>query len=159
MHLETLREIQRECAVTYLPALATRCRDRYLRAAKLVELDNPAVVQVQAIGFGGPASVWRLLPSYRVICERYNQCFFSPQENLIANPKYEEDAKWYRYFWYSLVPELIDRDEVVRNVLRAIQGIPCADPEAASLALKHTAQEMIMPVPESEKYSEAVFIP
>ena len=145
MRLETLEQFQRECAFGDMQVFAQRCRHRYLLAAKLLEVNSVAVQHVEELFSSGAINTWLLLPAYAVVCERYNRAFFSPQENLFYSPNEEQDAKWNQYFWLRLVPDLIERDDVVRNVLRAVNAIPSVDPAAASHSLEQCVREMNLP--------------
>ena len=148
MHIETLRQFQCEASINDLSSFARNCRDRYLKAARLLEVDSPAVTKVESFNYSEPVNTSLLYPAYGVLCSRYNRAYFSPQENLFFNPRDEQDARWKRYFWHCLVPILIERDDVVLNVLRGIHAIPGADPVAAGKSLKQCVREMHLPEPE-----------
>ena len=156
MRLETLQEIQLEYACNTMQSLIRLCRDRYLAAANLVELDSPTVTQVLEIGFGQPPSPWRLLRGYKILCDRYNRAYFTPQENLFFNPADEQDIKWVGHFWYRLVPKLLERDDMIRTVLRAVGGIPSEDPEAAGDSFLQECRELAMPEPADQSYPHLV---
>ena len=145
MRLDALQTAQREYFANYMDGLARACRDKYLQAARLMEVESIAVNQVRELTQDGPIGLYYLLPAYSILCARYNERFFSPQENLFKNPSQEQDARWARYFWSRLTPRLLESDEIVRNVLRAVRGIPCADQRAASDALKQSATDCLLP--------------
>jgi len=156
MRLETLQEIQLEAAYNNMRSLVGRCRERYLAAAAMMELDDATVTQVREIGFGEPPSPWRLLRGYKILCDRYNRSYFTAQENLFFKPGDEQDAKWIGYFWYRLMPKLLERDEMVRNVLRAGEAIPSEDPQAAGDSFLQECRELVMPKPEEISYPHLV---
>jgi hypothetical protein len=152
MDLETLKQYQDESTLAYLQSLTIACRDRYLKAARLLEQNSAGVESVARCGNDGPVSISLLLRAYAILCKRYNEEYFSPQENLFYVLGRGQDAKWSRYFWWELKTALIARDSVVLNVLRAVGALPCADPVAASKSLNQESSDMLMPALERTIY-------
>lgn len=89
--------------------------------------------------------LWPLMNMYSVICDRYMETFFSPQENLFPNPSDAQDEKWSRYFHHVLLPHLLAEDEFVRNVLRAMMAIPCQNHQLARESLVQYVTEVTLP--------------
>jgi hypothetical protein len=99
---------------------------------------------LKSFGVNAPIDVWPLLPQYSILAERYNDHFFSSQELLFPSQGEGQDVKWTTYFHRVLLPRLVLSDDVVRNVLRALRGIPCSDHQKAGLSLGHQFAEMTL---------------
>ena len=92
---------------------------------------------------GGQAAYLQPLASmYTTLCDRYIEAFLSPQGRLFEE---EPAVEWGRYFHWVLVPHLLLDDGFVRNVLRAMGGLPCRDPGLAMDALVQHVSEMTLP--------------
>ena len=89
--------------------------------------------------------LWPLLNPFMVLAERYVAVFFSPQDALFPAPGGKEDERWSRYFHHVLLPHLLQHDELVRNVLRAVHALPCTDPQGAANAVGHCFSELTLP--------------
>lgn len=149
-----LRQRQREAALSHLYSLAMACRRRFLRAADLLELRGPVFEKLTGFGVRESIDLWPLLRPFEVLAERYNAVFYSPQGDLFATPADAQDAKWSRYFYVALMPQLLNDDEIVRNVLRALRAIPSDDPREAAVALGQHFSEMTLPQTEPRWASE-----
>jgi hypothetical protein len=54
-------------------------------------------------------------------------------------------VKWSSHFHHHLVPQLLQINDVVRNVLRAVRLLPCTDSHAATTALTQCFTELTLP--------------
>ena len=145
MHVDDLREKQRAGATADLFALVMACRRKFLNAARLLELRSPAIDRLHAMGAETAVDVWPLLRPFEVLTERYIAAFFTPQDALFPNPGDGQDVRWSRYFHHVLLPHLLQNDELVRNVLRAVRALPCNDSQAAAGTLAQLFSEMTLP--------------
>lgn len=145
MHADDLRRIQREAATANLYGLVMSCRGRFLDAADLLEWRSAAIDRLRAAGAVERIDLWPLYGAYEVLSMRYIEEFFSPQESLFIDPAQSQDAKWSSYFHHRLVPQLLQINDVVRNVLRAVRVLPCNDPQAAATALNQCFTELTLP--------------
>lgn len=145
MNADSLRQVCREHASASLNSLVMACRQRFVDAARLMEWDTPVLAHLSGLGIRTPPELWLLFPASSLMCDRYIEAFYSPQRTLVSSPDDEPDQKWWRYFHHQLVPGLIANDDVVRNVLRAVGGLPCTDPQEAARVLCHHLAEMTLP--------------
>lgn len=145
MNVEDLRQACREHSVVVLNSLAVECRHRFTEAAELMEWRTPIVLGVRKLGHSMPIDTWPLVAAYSLACERYIASFYSPQHSLLHTPGDEPDEKWCTYFYHYWIPSLVANDEVVRNVLRAVGGLPCRDPQEAARSLYQCVQDMTLP--------------
>jgi hypothetical protein len=145
MHIDEFRKLQREQATSAVFSLVMACRRKFLNATHLLELRSASINRLSSFGVYAAVDCWPLLSPYIVLAERYLDCYFSPQDDLFHGPREMQDEKWAKYFHHVLVPHLIDNDEVVRNVLRAVQALPSKRPEDAAVALGHFFGETALP--------------
>lgn len=144
MYIEDFQQAQRSGATQDLYALFMSCRRKFLNAARLLELRGAVVEKLNEYG-SRTVDLWPLMSMYNVVCDRYTEVFFSAQEALFPNPADGQDAKWRRYFHQVMVPHLLQDDEFVRNVLRAMMAIPCKSPQLAGDAIVQRVVEMTLP--------------
>jgi hypothetical protein len=133
---EELARFQFDDRVHAIFTLATRCRDRFVRAADLVCLRSPAIDKVRAFGYGEPVSVLPLVDAWRVVCERYLDVRYDAQLALCPGSSVEEPERWIRFVHWELFPKLVRDDELVRDVLRALGRLPCPSPASAAEAVR-----------------------
>lgn len=145
MNVDDFQQAQRSNASQSLYTLFMSCRRKFLNAARLLELHGAEIENLRECGLIKSVDLWPLMNMYSVVCDRYTDAFFSPQENLFTNPSDEQDEKWWRYFHHVLVPHLLLEDEFVRNVLRAMMAIPCKNPQLARDAIVQHVSEMTLP--------------
>lgn len=137
--------MQRAGATPCLYSLFDACRRKFLNAANLLEVRSPAIERLRSVGINTRIDLWPLLNPFVVLAERYIAAFFSPQGVLFPAPDGKEDERWSRYYHHVLLPHLLQQDELVRNVLRAVHALPCADPQGAASAISHFFAEMTLP--------------
>ncbi len=145
MNADRLREACREHAVRSVELLALESQVKFINAANLMEWRSPILAKVRALTCKDAAELWPLHSVFELICERYIATFYSPQRELITKVGDEPDELWWQYFVHVLVPCLMSNDDVVRNVLRAVNALPCRDPQEAARALEHHVWEMTLP--------------
>lgn len=144
MDVNSFRKYQREHATHNLSQLLIQCRDKFLDAARLLEIENPAIEHCKNVGYGA-VELWPFLNMYDEWCERYELALFSPQTNLFLDNEEREDVKWQRYYFHELLPQLLRDHHFVKNVLRAMKALPGADPALLSRTLHEFAAECYMP--------------
>lgn len=134
--------------------LVKACKRRFLVAAALVQLRTPAIERLEDLGCERPYCVQPLLPVWQIVCRRYVAELYSPQlplpPPLLGDPFLQQPldapaAAWRRFVCARLLPELVQCNEVVRNVLASVGGLPCRDPQTAVDALKLHVREMLLP--------------
>lgn len=144
MHIDDFRRVQRSGAAQNIHWLFMSCRRRFLDAARLLELNDSDFHKLISSGFD-TVDLSPLMSMYGVLCDRYAEQFFTPQEDLFGSPADAQDSKWNAYFHHVLIPHLIQEDEFVRNILRAMMVIPCKNSQFSSLALLNHLSEMTLP--------------
>lgn len=145
MHVDDFREMQRAGAMPCLSSLFDASRRKFLNAANLLEVRSPAIERLRSVGADTRIDLWPLLNPFMVLAERYVGTFFSPQDALFPAPDGKADECWSRYFHHVLLPYLLQQDELVRNVLRAVRALPCNDPQGAANAVGHFFAELTLP--------------
>jgi hypothetical protein len=130
------------------------CRSKYVDAARLLEIQNPAIERLASSGISTAVDVGPLLWPLDVLIERYIDRFFSPQESLFDETGQHEAVRWTRYFHHVLTPAILANDEAVRNVLRAVKALPSQQPEQAPVSLHNILSEMQLPEPRTPIYSD-----
>lgn len=87
---------------------------------------------------------------FAVLADMYVERFFTPQVDLLAETTQSQDERWVRYLFGVLIPTLLNDDEVLRNILRAVGAVPsrqgsheaaaaCASASARCLASRSAA--------------------
>ena len=144
MDVNSFRKYQREHAGYNLSQLFDKCRDKFLDAARLLEIENPTIEHLKKVG-DGPIELWPFLNMYDEWCERYELALFSCQ--MVLFPEYAErqDVKWQQYFHHELLPDLMRDHHFVKDVLRAVKALPGGNPGQLSRALYEYAINCSMP--------------
>lgn len=150
---EEFEDFQAVQALSDLQALASACQRRFLAAAALVQLSGPAIKRLRRLGWNEVFDVHGLLPAWRILCHRYVDELYSPQlplplptdDPLLQDPLNAPVVTWQRFVHHQLIPALVESNEVVRNVLFAVGGLPCRDRKTAVEALKLQLREMTLP--------------
>lgn len=128
-----------------LSTLVTRCKRRFLKAAHLVNAKGQVIDRIERSLVGGLTDLTPLLPAWRLVCERYRDDRYDPQENLFQPHEAEVLERWGQFVYWSLLPSLLREDEFVRNVLRALELLPSRSPTQAADAVFHHIAEMNLP--------------
>ena len=157
MPFESLAELQEESTRNALSSLLSDCEERFLTAARLLQIANPVTDRIQESKSKGGTSLAPLYPMWHVICRRYRREFDGAQPSLFASDSGDLATKWGHFLHRRLFPRLVEEDEFVRNALRAVGLLPSKTPKTeASDALAHHVTEMTLPdttplwVPEEE---------
>ena len=144
MNAQELIRHQREAAGTYLLALFNTCRRRYVGAMNLVQNSTASLPKLHTLGVTDSVDFVPLLPFWNTVCQRYMDELFDPQMELLS--KTEPQLKAFsEYIHWLLIPTLSEDDETVRNVLRAMQVLPCNSSETAVQSLVAYVTEMKQP--------------
>ena len=80
-----------------------------------------------------------------MIVRRYNAEVFSPQVDWIAPEETRPDVRWSRYYYYKLIPRLLEDNEFVRNILRATEALACKNHKKARVSLLTYGEEFVLP--------------
>lgn len=135
---------QRERTAQELYNLAMQCRRRFLRSAELVGMRSNAIERLRQLGYEA-VNLEPLFPAWRVICDRYISEYYDPQMDLFTEPDTQVQMAWSSFIYHKLFPALVREDELVRNVLRALDGLPCQSPKEAADSVRHYVSEMSLP--------------
>jgi hypothetical protein len=144
MKHEDLLAVQRSDRGSDLSFLVTRCQERFLRSAWLLEVRSPAIVRLLDFGITEKINLEPLFPLWQVICTRYRAELYDSQATLFEDRAAQVRNEWWT-FVQRLFPILVESDEFVRNVLRAIGGLPCRSSKEAADALCQYVTEMTLP--------------
>lgn len=133
-----------------MSALFQGCQQRFVRAAKLLEIND---TEVSRIRDSIATDLKPMLYMYETICTRYVKEVYTPQIDLFESKDPLEH--WRRYYYHVLVPRLVARDDIVRNVLKATAMLPSKNADEAMIALDEIAknceiQENQFPMDPSE---------
>lgn len=145
MTMKGLEQLQDDHAVQAMNSLVMACRTRFIRSAELVEIRGPAIDQLQRLGFQGAIDLNPLMHAWRCLCKRYRSEKYDPQQHLFCNNETELEEMWGKFVYHELVPQLLREDELIRNVLRAVGGLPCTSPDKAADAVYQHFLEMTFP--------------
>ncbi len=145
VHIDEFREMQRDSAKHCLSSLFDASRWKFLNAANLLEVRSPAIERLRSVGIDIRINLGPLFNPFMVLAERYVVAFFSPQGELFPTPDGNWNERWNRYFHHVLLPHLLQQDELVRNVLRAVHALPCNDSRGAASVIGHFFAEMTLP--------------
>jgi hypothetical protein len=115
----------------HLAEFVRLCRRRFLYAADLLEMNGPAIETLRDFGQIRPIDVVPLFPAWRVLCDRYLVELYDPQLRLFGNPETDAVYAWTEFVHRRLFERLVRDDELVRNVLRGLGGLPCRSPAQA----------------------------
>jgi hypothetical protein len=138
-----LRQAIRESSAHALTEVVLACRQRFLEAAALLEWRSATLDHLRSLGIR-PINVWSLMPAYQLLGDRYIDALYSPQRSLLPGLDLP-DEQWGRYFHHHVKPLFLENDEVVRNFLRAVGGLPASDPQAAAESIIQFVGEMTLP--------------
>jgi hypothetical protein len=145
MTRDELAETQAAEAVQHIYALSMKCRRRFLRSADLVCMRSAPIAKLRKWG-SESLKVGPLILPWQLICHRYLWERHDPQLSLLSKtPLMEAAEAWSQFVYWHLLPHLVLDDEFVRNVLRALGGIPCESPERAVTAVGSFLAEMTLP--------------
>lgn len=144
MDARSFRKYQRDHAAHNLSQLFIKCRDKFLDAARLLEIENPTIDHLKKAG-DSPIEIWPFLNMYDEWCLRYELEFFSPQMPLFPEYAERQDVKWQNYYFHELLPNLLRDHHFVKDILRAMKALPGGNPGQLSRALYEYAINCAMP--------------
>jgi len=145
MTREELEQYQIEVASVQLGSLMHNCRSRYLQAADLVQLRIDDIDKLRDFGIMESVNLAPLIPSWDCICDRYLAERYDPQPTLFEDHDEQCKREWNEFVYWRLIPTLLRDDEFVRNVLRALGGLPCQSPPQAAASTRQYFQDMVLP--------------
>ena len=120
----------------FLRSLMFDCRRRFLRAADLVGVRGEAIDALRAFGVTRGFDLRPLFPAWRALCDRYAIERYDPQQDLFLTEGARISSAWSHFVDDEIFPLVRMENEVVRNILRAIAGLPCRSREAAANAVQ-----------------------
>jgi hypothetical protein len=138
-------QIQRKNAAEALLSLAMTCRTRFLRAASLLEIGSEAINTLRAFGSHASVDVAPLMPAWQCLCDRYVSERYSAQLSLLRDGDSDLTEDWGKFLYHEMFPTMLRDDSLVRNVLRALGGLPCASTKQAAGAVRQHILEMTLP--------------
>lgn len=145
MNIETFAEFQRSSATSFVGALVSGCKRKFVASARLLEWSSPILTTLETFGEKKSIDVWQLLSSFEILCVRYQNERYSPQSSLFPEPDRAPDELWQRYYYWILLPHLLQSDTAVRNVLRAVGALPTADTKLVTAAIRQHFSDMTLP--------------
>ena len=147
MHIDEFRLRQQQTAARDISSLVMSCRRKYLLAAHLLELQSPELAALTAFGVDSGIEAGPLMQPFAVLAEMYVERFFTSQIDLLPETTQSQDEKWGSYLFGVLIPTLLNDDEAVRNILRAVGALPSEQGRhSAAAALCERFSEMSLPV-------------
>lgn len=145
MDIEQLSQVQRECAPAMMGALVNGARRRFLASARLLEWRSPDIQFLEEFGIQRPIELCPLLKAFDVLCARYRERFWSPQIGLFEKMGEAPDEVWSRYFYWTLLPHVLQDDSLVRNILRSVGGLPTNNHTSARDAVRQYFVDTSLP--------------
>ena len=145
MTTNRIEQLQEDHAAQAINCLVMTCRARFIRSAELVGIRGPAIDHLRRLGFQEAINVEPLMDAWRYLCRRYRDERYDPQQNLFCNRETELEELWGKFVYHELIPQMLREDELVRNILRAVRGLPCKDPDKAVEAVYQYFLEMTLP--------------
>ncbi len=145
MTTNRIEQLQEEHAAQAINCLVMICRARFIRSAELVGIRGPAIDYLRRLGFQEAIDVTPLMEAWRYLCKRYCSERYDSQQTLFCNSETELEEIWGKFVYHELIPQLVREDELIRNILRAVRGLPCKDPDKAAEAVYQYFLEMTLP--------------
>jgi hypothetical protein len=128
----------------FICSLVQGAQRRFLSAARLLEIKNQHINQVDDLLIKNPVPLWPFVPALRILETRYFNEVFSPQLSLLE-PNLPEDQMWSQFFHWKLLPHLLREDYVVRSVLRLSGALPCSSLNDVAHSLATYFSEITLP--------------
>jgi hypothetical protein len=128
-----------------MSCLLQDCVRRFLAAAALVGLDGPTIKRIQDARYEGNLDLTPLCPIWNLICERYRNERFDPQESLFKEHSQDVLERWGQFLHWELFPLFLRENEFVRNVLRAVGLLPCRSREQVVSTMCQYVSDMSLP--------------
>lgn len=139
-----------------LGALVRHCRDVYVRAAAMLEVQSEELANMRNLGVVESIIVTPLLPAYQRLCTRYRGTLYDAQIALFPSDQKTPEQIWWAWFYHQLIPQLLSSAHFIRSVLRSMGLLNCPDPSIArieveafldNLSLQHSYFHPTWPAP------------
>jgi hypothetical protein len=140
----TLATDQRLNASQALGALARYCRDVYVRAAALLEVQSEELTRLRDLGVVESVNLNPLAPAYHKLCDRYRTSLFDGQMGLFPTDQKTPEEIWWAWYYHQLTPQLLSNPHFVRTVLRSVGLLHCSDPAVARIELEAVIDNLPM---------------
>ena len=131
MSQEDLATRQMQGAGQALGALVRYCRDVYVRAALILEVQSEELAHFRNLGFAESINVTPLVPTYQKLCNRYRATLYDAQIFLFPSDQKTPEQIWWAWFYHELTPQLLGSAHFVRILLRSMGLLHCSDPSIA----------------------------
>jgi hypothetical protein len=118
-----------------LGALVRHCRDVYVRAASVLDLQTEELAKMREMGIVERINVTPLVPAYEKLCDRYRVTLYDPQIALFPKERETPEAIWWAWYYHELTPQLLGNAHFVRTVLRSMELLYCTDISLARIEL------------------------
>lgn len=145
MNIDQFAQAQQECAQAMLGALVSGARRRFLCSARLLEWRSPTIESLESLGIQNAVDLWPLFGAFGVLCERYREALYNPQQPLFDRVRAAQDEAWSQYYYLIFLPCALQDDNLVRNVLRSVGGLPSSDLSLAQDAVRQHFTDMTLP--------------
>lgn len=138
---EEKAELERRMPCDFMASLTFRCRDLYLKAAGLLEIDNQ---NVQRVTHRTTINVFALLEAYEIVKEIYVRKIHTDQLMLFPSDQLPPDLAWRRWFHDEFIPYILHHPYAVGIILRATFILPCTNYVEETERLEQFLYEMPM---------------
>ena len=133
MNQENLAAEQMQGARRALDALVRHCRDVYLRAAALLEVQSEEIACLRNLGVVESIDLTPLVPAYQRLCARYRTTLHDAQIALFPSDQKTPEQTWWAWYYHELMPQLLGNAHFVRSILRSMGILSCPDPDVARI--------------------------
>lgn len=120
MNQENLAAEQMQRAGQALGSLVRHCRDVYVRAAALLEVQSEELARLRDLGAVESIELAPLVPAYQRLCARYRTTLYDAQMALFSVDLKTPEETWWAWFYHELTPQLLGNADFVRSVLRSV---------------------------------------
>jgi hypothetical protein len=128
-----------------LTSLVWACRDRFVSAARLLDLQGEDFAHLHRPGGDQRIEVGQLSGLYETLMLRYLREVYDSQTVMFEPTDELELRRWTQYAYWALIPKIAVDDAMARDVMRAIGAHPCRSQASAFNALVDAAVNMTMP--------------
>ncbi|GAA5146365.1 hypothetical protein GCM10023213_39290 [Prosthecobacter algae] len=133
---EDLAAQQLQGAAQALSALVRHCRDVYVRAATLLDVQSEELAFLRSLGVVESINLTPLAPAYHKLCARYRTTLNDGQTNLFPSAQKTTEEIWWAWYYHELTPQLLGSAHFIRTVLRSLGLLHCPDPSIARIELE-----------------------
>lgn len=136
MTQEDLAARQMQGAAQALSVLVRHCRDVYVRAAAMLEVQSEELACLRNLGVVESINLTPLVPAYQRLCARYRTTLYDAQIALFPSDQKTPEEIWWAWFYHELTPQLLGSAHFVRTVLRSMGLLCCPDSSIARIELE-----------------------